>query len=73
MSEYNNVEHLFLELTKVGNYKLEVFFKDLVYGNSASETYGIAWNLASIPEPSECAAVIGITAIFIAAFRRKKQ
>lgn len=73
VSEYNNVEHLFLELTKVGNYKLEVFFKDLVYGNSASETYGIAWNLASIPEPSEYAAVIGITAILIAAFRRKKQ
>ena len=73
VSEYNNVEHLFLELTKVGNYKLEVFFKDLVYGNSAGETYGIAWNLASIPEPSEYAAVIGITAILIAAFRRKKQ
>lgn len=69
VSEYNNVEHLFLELTKVGNYKLEVFFKDLVYGNSADETYGIAWNLASIPEPSECAAVIGITAIFMV-FRR---
>lgn len=73
VSEYNNVEHLFLKLPKVGNYKLEVFFKNLVYGNSASETYGIAWNLASIPEPSEYAVIIGITAIFMVLRRIQRR
>ena len=71
VSEYNNVEHLFLELAEAGAYKLEVSFEDLVYGHSESETYGIAWSMAQIPEPSIYAALFSGMALIFAASRRR--
>lgn len=72
ISEYNNVEHLFLELDREGEYRLEVLFEDLVYGDSAAESYGIAWNLSQVPEPSICGAIFGALAFAYAAYRRRK-
>ena len=75
ISEYNNVEHLYLNLDKSGNYALEVFFKDLIYGDTAKETYALAWNLAQsqIPEPSCVAILAAISAIACIAARRRKN
>ena len=70
VSEYNNVEHLFLELAKEGHYRLEVSFEDLVYGDALNETYGIAWNLSTVPEPSTYAAILGILVLAFAVCRR---
>ena len=72
ISEYNNVEHLFLELDREGEYRLEVFFEDLVYGDSAAESYGVAWNLSQVPEPSSCAAIFGVAILAFAAYRKKR-
>lgn len=52
VSEYNNVEHLFLALEREGEYRLEAAFKDMVYGDAESETFAVAWNVSQIPEPS---------------------
>ena len=71
VSEYNNVEHLFLELSQSGDYRLEVVFEDMVYGDISEESYGIAWNLSAIPEPSHCAALLGAVAIMFCIFRRR--
>ena len=75
ISEYNNVEHLYLNLDKSGNYALEVFFKDLIYGDTAKETYALAWNLAQsqIPEPSCVAILAAISAIACIAARHRKN
>lgn len=72
VSEYNNVEHLFLELAKEGHYRLEVSFEDLIYGDALNETYGIAWNLSTVPEPSVSAVIFGLSVLAFAACRRKK-
>ncbi len=66
ISEYNNVEHLYLNLDKSGSYALEIFFKDLIYGDAAKETYALAWNLTQpqIPEPS-CAAMLAAISAFL--------
>ena len=70
VSEYNNVEHLFLELDRGGDYRLEVVFKGLAYGDAETETYAIAWNISQIPEPSALAAFLA-SAATAAAFLRK--
>lgn len=70
VSEYNNVEHLFLVLEREGEYRLEAVFKDLVYGDAESETFAVAWNVSQVPEPPVCAALLGAAAIAFAAFRK---
>lgn len=72
VSEYNNVEHLFLELEREGEYRLEVAFKDLVYGDAESETFAVAWNVSQIPEPSVCAALLGAASLAFAARMKAK-
>lgn len=71
VSEYNNVEHIFLELSSGGEYRLEVVFDGMVYGDSPEETYAIAWNLSAVPEPSSCAVLFGAAALVFAALRRR--
>ena len=72
VSEYNNDEHLFLNLGESGSYTLEVLFKDMVYGEVDKETFALAWNLSSpqIPEPAYAAVLFGI---FAAAFAARKR
>ena len=70
VSEYNNVEHLFLALEREGEYRLEAAFKDMVYGDAESETFAVAWNVSQIPEPSVCAALLGAAALAFAARRK---
>ena len=70
VSEYNNVEHLFLALEREGEYRLEAAFKDMVYGDAESETFAVAWNVSQVPEPSVCAAVLGAAALAFAARRK---
>lgn len=62
VSDYNNVEHLFLNLDKSGSYALEVYFADMAYGDTESETFALAWNLAQVPEPAQSAFAASILA-----------
>lgn len=72
VSEYNNVEHLYLTLEKEGNYALEVYFKDLIYGNADSETYALAWNLSQVPEPAFFAAISGLIAAGLCIAKKRR-
>ena len=62
VSDYNNVEHLFINLDKSGSYALEVYFADMAYGDTESETFALAWNLAQVPEPAQSAFAASILA-----------
>ena len=74
ISDYNNVEHLFLTLDKSGNYTLEVYFKDMVYGDTDSETYALAWNVSTqIPEPAHAALILGLIFIVFASYSVKRR
>ncbi|MFR6034206.1 MAG: S8 family serine peptidase [Bacilli bacterium] len=48
VSEYNNVEHIFMELSEAGDYRLEVAFSEMLYGTTPNETFALAYNLAQI-------------------------
>lgn len=71
VSEYNNVEHLYLTLEEGGKYVLQVNFEKMIYGSADSETYAIAWNSA-VPEPSTYAVIFGALALGFAACRKRK-
>ena len=62
VSDYNNVEHLFINLDKSGSYALEVYFADMAYGGTESETFALAWNLAQVLEPAQSAFAASILA-----------
>lgn len=72
VSEYNNVEHLYLTLEKEGNYALEVYFKDLIYGSADGETYALAWNLSQVPEPAFFAAISGLIAAGLCIAKKRR-
>ena len=57
-SLYNNAEFLRFTLTGAGQYGLRVLSAGMIYDANAStapvtsETYGLAWNMVIVPEPS---------------------
>ena len=72
VSEYNNVEHIFMELSEAGDYRLEVAFSEMLYGTTPNETFALAYNLAQIPESSDCAAIFGALALWFAVYYRRR-
>ena len=77
-SLYNNAEFLRFTLTGAGQYGLRVLSSGMIYDANAStapvtsETYGLAWNMVVVPEPSAAAlAAIGAALAAIMAHRRR--
>ena len=68
-SEYNNVEHLYLDIAQNGNYYLRVVFNDVIYGETQTETYAIAWDIV-VPEPATFASLTGLLILFVVVFAR---
>ena len=73
VSDYNNVEHLFLNLEDSGRYALEVYFDDMVYGDVQTETFALAWNLAQVPEPAQVSIWLSLLAASFAIFVRARN
>jgi hypothetical protein len=62
ITTYNNTEYLRITLTTPGLYGLSVVFEQMIYDLSpesvTSETYGLAWQAKTVPEPSTLLLVI---------------
>ena len=67
-SPYNSVEHLYLRLAQSGEYYLRVIFDELVYGETDSEIYALAWNI--VPEPAAAALLAALVCMLAARLRR---
>lgn len=75
VSEYNLVEHVWLELDPLADYYLEVRYNGDTFalnGASHSETYALAWDLAMIPEPRHFALVAGLVVLGLILRRRSR-
>lgn len=78
VSLYNNAEFLRFMLPGAGQYGLRVLLPGMIYDSNAltepvtSETYGLAWNMVLVPEPSALvmAAAAAAMAAVIASRRR---
>jgi hypothetical protein len=77
-SLYNNAEFLRFTLTGAGQYGLRVLSPGMIYDANAStapvtsETYGLAWNMVIVPEPSSLAmAAAGAALAATLASRRR--
>lgn len=76
-SLYNNSEFLRFTLTGAGLYGLRVLSPGMIYDADAatapvaSETYGLAWNMVIVPEPSALAMTAAAVAVAIASRRRR--
>lgn len=71
VSTYNNAEMLRLDLSPGGLYGLRVTLPRMVYDLNATpvtaETYGLAWNVLVVPEPSAC--LVALAGLALAAVR----
>jgi len=69
--DYNNVEHLYLELAESGEYYLRVVFESMLYGTLSNdlETFALAWSV--VPEAANFAACLGLAAIAFAIYKRR--
>jgi len=56
-SVYNNTEFLRINLP-TGSYGIRITFNGLVYGTTTGESYGLAWQSQTVPEPSTFALVL---------------
>ena len=77
-SLYNNAEFLRFTLTGAGQYGLRVLSPGMIYDVNAStapvtsETYGLAWNMVIVPEPSALVmAAVGAAFAAMLAVRRR--
>ena len=68
-SIYNNVEHLHILIEESGDYYIRVFFEDIVYGDTDSETYALAFSI--VPEPAIMATILGLFALCFCLRNRK--
>ncbi len=70
MSTIDNVEHLDFAIAQDGTYSIQVDRLD-VPGSGSDELYGLAWNVAAVPEPTAIVlACIGIAAFGLRSIRR---
>ena len=51
-SEYNNAQELHFTLPVTGDYGIRVIYPKTMYGTATAETYGLAWDVQDVPEPS---------------------
>lgn len=53
-SPYDDVQHLHYLLPENGSFGLRVWYADQLFGTAdpAGETFGLAWNVVPVPEPS---------------------
>ncbi len=62
VSTYNNTEYLRITLTTPGLYGLSIIFEQLIFdltpSGVTSETYGLAWQAKTVPEPSTLLLVL---------------
>ncbi|MFN5756307.1 MAG: S8 family peptidase [Planctomycetia bacterium] len=78
-SLYNNSEFLRFTLPGTGQYGLRVLSPGMIYDATAatspvtSETYGLAWNMVIVPEPSAIAMVAAGAALAAAMARRRRR
>ncbi len=70
ISLYTPVEHLAFVLPVTGTYGIRVSYPQNVFGNVASEEYGLAWWGVGIPEPS-CLALFGVMGALLGLRRRR--
>ncbi len=70
-STYNSSEELHYTLTNNGSYLIRVVYDGQVYGDTASEYYGLAWSV--VPEPGTIAAVAGILISSVVVWRRRRK
>jgi len=79
-SLYNTVEHLHLALPGEGRYGLRVEYPNnsfdltsgATWGNAANrQTYGLAWNGVSVPEPATWALILAGMTVLAARRRRR--
>lgn len=68
-SEYNNTEHLYVNMAK-GRYALRVVWDGVVYGDLSNVDFGLAW---AVPEASPHAAVLGLGVLGLSVWRRRRQ
>ena len=72
VSTYDNTEFLRIESLAAGYYGLRVWFGDMVFDTTdavSTETYGLAWQMVAVPEPS-VAALMAVFVVFLGRRRR---
>jgi hypothetical protein len=62
-SLYNTSEQLHFTLPSDGTYGFRVVYADQTFGSPMLETYGVAWNVAAVPEPGMMAAGVIVIAL----------
>jgi hypothetical protein len=75
-STVDNVQHLFFQIAKAGDYQFWVFDSGAnSIGAAARATdYGIAWRAVSVPEPSSIALIaIGVAIVMFRACRKRAR
>jgi hypothetical protein len=72
MSTVDNVQHLDFPITQNGVYTIQIDRLD-VPGSGSDELYGLAWNVAAVPEPATIIlACCGLVAVGLRPIRRKQ-
>jgi Subtilase family len=73
---YNNTEFLRFGLPQSGAYGLRVTFDNVacdLSGSLSSETYGLAWTVAAVPEPGAWSAIFVGGLVFLVIVRRRAK
>jgi hypothetical protein len=72
MSTYDNTEFLRIGSLAAGYYGLRVVFGGMVFDTTnavSTETYGLAWQMVAVPEPS----VAALFSIFVVLLGRRRR
>ena len=71
-SLYDNVQELHFTLPESGDYALRVSYAGQMFGTATPESYGLAWEITDVPEPS-VAGLVGLAGSMTFWRRRRRN
>ena len=73
-SLYNNVEELHFALPETGQYGIRINYASQIFGTPTPESYGLAWDVTDIPEPTAAGLLLaGMALLAGSRFRCQKE